>query len=219
MPVVSDTVLGLCYMAPQAFLDRAGFFGAQTAIAGKTAEELVPLAAMASRAIDAHCGREFSPASIIETHRWNPYTRRISVNQPPVMTLSSFKFITGPDQEFSFNVADVLVNNQENYLELASLAGIDSVVFESIAGITEPQIEVTYLSYGSIPQKVVAACGFTMAKMANEAYSSSQVPDGLVRVKLPAGLDVARRSEVEDGGLIPPMAKQLLQGYVRFAVG
>ena len=219
MPV-SDLVLGLCYMDPQAFIDRAALFGAQTAIAGMTAEDLVPLAAMASRAIDAHCGRDFSPASIIETHKWNPLTRRISVNRPPVMTLSSFKFITTPGQEWEMDTDAVLVSNQENYLELATLAGVESVITTIASlGITETQVEVTYLSYQSIPQKVAAACGFTMAKMANQGYSSAQVPDGISRVELPAGLKVARSNTSVDTELLPPIAKTLLSEFVRLAIG
>jgi hypothetical protein len=210
-------------MAPQAFLDRAAFFGAQTAIAGQTAEELVPLAAMASRAIDAYCGREFSPAPIIETHQWNPHTRRISVNQPPVMTLQSYQLITGPGQEFSFNVSQVLVNNQENYLELATLAGVEEVVFEMLAGVMEPQVKVTYLSYSSVPQKVVVACGFTMAKMANDALAAAMLTPGLTMEKVEGATEIRRAPSGKGAGEVPEdlpqMARLLLADSKRIAIG
>lgn len=219
MPLALDDLLGACYIDPQDFLDRAAFFGAQVSIQGKTADDLKPLAALASRAIDAHCKRSFTPDSIIEIHKWVPRTRRISVNQPPVMTLEEYKIITAPGQSSAFDVGTVLINNQENYLELASLAVAGSLVTTTIAlGVTEAQVQVKYKSFSAVPQKVIAACGFTMAKMANEAYASSQIPDGITRVKT-TGLDVTRKASVDDTRLLPPIAETLLQSLTPIVVG
>src|ERR1043165_7501553 len=98
MPLTEDDILGVLYIEPQKFLDKAHFFGAGTSLAGYDADGVKPLIAMASRAADAECGREFTPDSIVETHRWQPSSRRISVNQPPVISVQSYKIITAPGQ-------------------------------------------------------------------------------------------------------------------------
>jgi hypothetical protein len=220
MPLEADNILGVCYLAPEEFLSRARLFGAGMSINGLNAEGVKPVLAMASRAIDAHCGRSFTPDAITENHRWNGATRRISVNQPPVMTLSTYRLRTAPSQVQSFNVADVLINNQENYLELATLAAAVGMTGDLLGlGLCEAQVEVTYLSYQAIPQAVAAACGFTAAKMANMGYVSAQVPDGFQKISL-GGFNATRAGLGAGDALeIPPMAQQLLSAYRRIALG
>ncbi|MGB9180066.1 MAG: hypothetical protein WCB68_12535 [Pyrinomonadaceae bacterium] len=219
MTLSSDQVLGASYLSPQDFLDRAEFFGAQVSIADKTAQGLQSLAASASRAIDAYCQRGFSPSAITERHTWNGARRRVSVNQSPVMTLQSFVIIAALDHEIEIPVADILINNTRNFLEVTPAgAELISSGSDNNTDLLEAEVEVVYLSYQSIPAKVSTACGYTMAKMANEAYSSAQVPDGLTRIRLDGVMDVQRRTTTDDTDLLPPIAKALLREYISVAI-
>ena len=219
----SDSILGTPYLDPQGFIDRAASFGAGVAVAGKTATDVLPLVAAASRAVDAYCGRTFLSGEISETHAWDARTRRTKVNQPPVATLVSYhiRFGAGAGNLTEFDAAQVFVSNQENYLELAELALAASPLIASglfSLGLTEAQVEIVYVSLATVPQQVAAATGFTAAKMANEGYSSAQLPDGLARMKL-GGLEMQRRAASDDTDLVPPVAKQLLAGFKRVAIG
>lgn len=213
MPLDNDTIFGPLYLAPAEFLTRAKLFGVE--VEGWTDDELKMLLALASRAVDAHCGRTFIPDSLTETHRWNPETGRISVNQPPVMTLEAFRIRYAPGAVATFRTADVLVNNQENYLELASLALVGGIT-EAISsfGITEPQVEVTYRSYQAVPGAVAAATAIIAARQRSEGLANELIPAGLARDKF-GDNDVSRaKEEIE----IPVFAKQLLQPFRRLAL-
>jgi hypothetical protein len=213
MPLYLDTLLGTAYLAPQDFIDRADYFGAQTSIAGKSAEQLQALAAQASRAIEAKCGRSFTPDAITETHPWNAATRRVRVLQSPVLSLESFTIRTALDNEVEIDTDKVAINNARNFLEVTP-AGLAEFSGGSADDTTlrEAEVVVVYQSYDSIPPKVIAACGFTMAKMANEAYASGQVPDGFTRVKM-GNMDIMRRNTTDDTDLLPPIAKDLLREF------
>src|SRR5437016_236070 len=141
MPLPSDDIFGSIYLDPDGFLARAKSFGVD--LTGQTADDVKPTLALASRAVEGFMGgRTFTPDSIEELHRWDERTRRISVNQPPVMTLESFEIIFAPGSppsSYSFPPDEVLVNNQENYLEVASLAVETGLVMTNIAAVREPQ--------------------------------------------------------------------------------
>jgi hypothetical protein len=219
MALESDSILGPLYLSPDEFTSRAVVFGVRVALPTDSSLTKAALAA-ASRAIEAVTGRSFLPDDITETHRFDPATRRVSVNQPPVLSLTAFRLVIGPTMKSDVNTSAVYVNNQENYLELVSFAQAVMLTPELITlGLTEIQAEVVYKSYQSVPENIAAACGFTAGKILNEMYTSSQVPDGITRVKLGNALDVQRRADADDAGLVPPIAKLLLAPYKRIAVG
>lgn len=219
MALATDSILGATYLNPAEFTSRAVVFGVRAAL--PTDSSLIQAAlAAASRAIEAECGRSFLPDDITETHRFDPVRRRISVNQPPVMALTAFHLVIGPTMRSDVSTSAVYVNNQENYLELVSFAQAVVITPKLVTlGLTEIQAEVVYKSYQSVPEGVAAACGFTAGKILNEMYTSSQMPDGITRVKLGNALDVQRRATADDAGLVPPIAKTLLNPYKRIAVG
>lgn len=219
----ADDILGVLYIEPEQFLSRAKFFGAGTSCEGLTADDVKPLIAMGSRLIDAEVGRSFKPTALTELHKLDLRTLRVSVNQPPVITLQSFKLITAPGQGFEFDVAGVLVNNQENYLELATPVGGEGIISEMItSGVREPQIEVTYLSYQSIPEEVITACGFASADLAAKSQAAQILPPGLTMEKVEGATEVRRSAKEGTSGeaqTLPLMAKLLLSGLKRIAVG
>ncbi len=183
-----DDIFGVIYLSPDAFLTRAKSIGVD--VAGLGADDVAPTLAIASRAVEAHTGRTFVPDSIEETHRWDQMTRRVSVNQPPVLALESFKIRFAPGELGSvvtFELSEVLVNNQENYLELAPYAPAEVVLAQIGPGVREPQVEIRYKSFQSVPGAVAAAVGFTAAHLMQEAVAGlvRSVPR-LMGVDLPA---------------------------------
>lgn len=214
MPLSNDTIFGVLYLAPDDFISRAKSFGVDVTGMGMTPDDLKPTLAMASRLVESYCGRQFVPDAIVETHRFNLDTRRVSVNQPPVMELVSISIVFAPGASASFSPSDVLVNNQENYLELASLAlttGISGVIYP--LGISEPQAQVTYKSYQAVPYEVAAATGFVAARLLHEAEANEMLPAGLTRSKV-GSQDLSRKSDDAD---MPVMAARLLRRYQRLA--
>jgi len=216
MPPPLDEIFGVIYLAPEAFLGRAKTFGVNPA--GLGPDDVAPALAIASRAVDAHTGRTFVPDAIEETHRWDPRTRRVSVNQPPVLQLESLRvrFAPGePGSVVTFSPAEVLVNNQENYLELAPYAPADVALAQIGPGVREPQVEIRYRSFQAVPGAVAAAVGFTAALLLQEAESNEMLPAGLKRSKV-GSEDLSRADGEID---LPLKAKLLLRPYQRIAIG
>lgn len=212
MPLPSDDIFGVLYLSPDDFIARARAFG--VSVAGMTPDELTPTIAAASRLVDAKVARQFLPDAIVETHRFNMETRRVSVNQPPVMALESFAIRFAPGAVANFQVGDVLVSNQENYLELASLAlssDITGVLYP--VGISEPQAEIRYRSYQQVPQAAALATGFITADLLQKAEANDLLPAGLTRSKV--GSEDLSRSPTQLA--IPAIAESLLLTLRRIA--
>jgi hypothetical protein len=234
MGAPADQVLGVSYIDPEYFIENAKVFGCQAT--GYTAETILPLLAAASRMIDGEVGRSFLSAQIAENHRFDLATRRIKVNQPPIQTLVSYKIRTGAGLVSSFLVAPVTTdgvnnvsfgavyyNRQENYLELSSLAMVGSLTNAIVSlGLSEPQVEIVYTSYQSVPQQVIAATGFMAAALLNESAANEILVPGLESAEAD---DVkVRRARSHSGGgqgqvAMPANVKMLLRGLSRIAIG
>jgi hypothetical protein len=214
MPLPSDNLLGLIYLPPADFTARARSFGAD--VTGVEVPELKATLALASRAVEAWLGgRTFNPDALFEQHRWRPETRRVSVNQPPVMELVSFGVRYAPGQGLvTYRVEDVVVNNQENYLELAALGPADVGAGAIVASV--PLVEVRYKSYQQVPDAVVAAVGFTAADLLQRALSYEMLPAHLTGSKI--GSQTLSRS-AERPPDIPLIAQMLLRPLQHIAIG
>jgi hypothetical protein len=212
MTLPTDDLFGSLYLSEDAFIQRARSFG--VSVAEMVPDDLTPTLAVASRLVESHTGRRFLPDAVSETHKFDQNTRRVSVNQPPVMELVSYQIEFAPGAVATFRPSDVVVNNQENYLELASLAlatGIAGVIYP--VGITDPLAQVTYKSYQDVPSDVAAATGFIAARLLQQAEANELLPAGLSRSKV-GSEDLSRAGDEQD---IPLMAARLLRRYQRLA--
>lgn len=215
MPLELDDILGVLFLSPEAFTARARSFGVD--LTGVQPEEVKSTLALASRAVEAHCGRSFAPDSLTETHRWDPRTRRVSVNQPPVMAVESFSIKYAPGASADIRIADVIVNNQANYLEVASLsviAGLPAAV-EALE-LTEALVEVKYKTYQAVPPAAAAATGFVAAHFLQQSEANDMLPAGLVRSKV--GSEDLSRSRAAAETDIPLAAQLLLRQFRRIAI-
>lgn len=216
MPPSVDTIFGTSYLELQAFKDRAWAFGCSQAITGANDTNLVALLAMASRAIDSHVGRDFLPDTRTENHSFNLDTRRTQLNNPPVMELIEFKLQVSPTGYAVFPANAVLINNQEGYLELATLSLATSLAPSLITlGINEPQAVITYKSYQDVPKNVAAATGWIAADMANDSRLQVFLQPGLQSVS-EGDVSYTRAADMLDEYAIPPRAEKLLSTFIRF---
>ena len=221
MALDNDSVLGTCYIPVSAFKVKARSFGCNvsTSLFGYT--DLVAAVALASRLVDAYCGRQFDGATIYENHKFSMETRRIYPVNPPVVNLTTYSIQTAPGSYQTVLTTPVLTdagsNNisygaivysqQENYLELASLAVITAITPVLISlGITEPQVRIAYTSYGSVPAQVATATGLIAAAVCNESRANDLAPVGLnsistedqsvSRMTLPPSVGIPERAEL-----------------------
>jgi len=216
-PLTVDPIYGPCYIDPMTFKADAPMYGCARAIGYLTDDQITRLVALTSREVDNYCGRTFTPDPIIENHKFDQTTRRVSPNCPPVIQLNRFDVQIAPTVISTFQPADVLINNQENYLELATLAAIASQQLTSTVvalGITEPQVWIEYLSYQDVPKSVAAATALAAAWKANESYGASAIVPGFQVIKSKEQ-ELERNTKYTWGDGIPNEAKNLLRSVTR----
>ncbi len=206
-------ILGVGLIDTDFFIENARIFGCGAIIEDWNRDQVEGIIALASRAVEAYCGRDFTPDTIAEMHKWNPRTRRITVMQPPVSELVSYNILVGPNgPRASFPITDIFINNQENYLELSSLAFANTLVEPVMSlGILEPQVEVTYKSYQSVPTGVRAAVALTAAEGISKSNGADILSLGLSSMKI-GDMSVTRSGAVaqESGMMVPQRAQKLL---------
>ncbi|HEX8564132.1 MAG TPA: hypothetical protein VF648_00590 [Pyrinomonadaceae bacterium] len=230
-----ETLFGKAYLTTEEFREMTDVFGVDVALSkypeGDAGDNrLLGALAAASRTIDAACNRGFGAEEIqIENHTFNTATRRIKVNSPPVVELLEFKIRTAPGSVSSFNVSDVFVNHQENYLELTSLALGGSLTTPLLSlGMNEPQAEIRYKSFAKIPQKIKLACGYQAAWSINQSYVNSIAPPNY---KIESGTNRSERLKVENTTKrnafeadsvhfrLAPGVRDLLSEFIRIPIG
>jgi hypothetical protein len=244
-----DTVLarlGPAYVDADDFRAMALGFGCNEVALNRISRinptQLLAVLAAASRSVDNFLAREpggFSGDTIYENHKWDPNTRRIVVNQPPVSSLSSYVIRISPSLTSPFPVTpvsndaggnqvafgSVYYNRQENFLELASFALAGSLT-NNLAGLgmNEFSVEIAYKSYASVPYGVFAATLQTAVEAVNQ-YNLNQI--------LTPGISKTSVGEVDiEGVVIPqkmltnltnailsPAAARYFAGISRIAVG
>lgn len=233
---MADALLGTSYISAGDLKARSLSFGCAKALGALDYPQIEAVCAMASRAIDAHTGRAWDGGTITENHAWEPATRRVKINQPPIMSLLSYKIRTSPNSVSTFPVTPVTVdaggrnvsygaiyyNYQENYLELASLVIATGLTTTIIAlGMYQPQVEISYTSHATIPEAIITATGLVAADMANTGYLNSLMLPGLQSVS-DGDQSMTRVPPVLPGNYsypLPMMAVQILSNLSRPAIG
>lgn len=231
---MADALLGSQLITVSELQARSNAFGCALAISGWSNPDLEALVSIASRAVEGYTGRKWDAgATFSETHVYNPVTRRVMPDNPPLFTLTSFVLRTSPGTTSTFAVTPVkqdaggnnvgfgaiLYNRNENYLELASLAAAAGPLTAQVIalGITEPQVEITYTSYGTTPPGVVAATGFVAADMAQNGYLASLgLMPGVSAVK--DNQQQINRAVMPENYSLPPVAQLLLSNFKRIAI-
>lgn len=223
-------LFGAAYLDAADFRNYADLFGAGMALAKYPDDDvgnnkLQAALAASSRTIDSLCGRSFLPGNISEQHLFDPAVKRISVNSPPVMELVEFKVRTSPGTIMQFQVSDVYVNNQKGYVELSNLAKSEALIADLLQmGLSQPQAEIVYKSYQSVPQKIRLACGYQTAFEINSGFVNSTLPPSFGRLEI-GGIkvgNVSKQKFSQDSNVsvnrVAPQLEELLAEFKKLSV-
>lgn len=194
MPVPAD-LFGTHYLDAESFRNMAELFGAGVSMCDypNTTDgnaKLLRVLKAASRAIDSFTARDYSPDDKTETHRLDLSTWRFSVNNPPVVTVSSCRIYYAIDGYLQIDPSKLFINNQKGYIEITRLLEGSlhqlEVTGTEIAG---PQVIVIYKSLQSIPKNVQLACGFQAGHLINSGFADKMLPPNMGKLDL-GGLSI-----------------------------
>lgn len=217
MPLVTQVDFGTMYLDPNAFVASAAIFGVDKALPDDIDVIKAQLAA-ASRWIEAETGKSYVPdEDQTEQHEWDPITRRIAVNNPPVMSISSYKIYTGVSTFATFATTSLVINNQVNYVELTSLAAAASLTPGLLAlGLTTPFVQIVYKSYGAVKANIKLVTGYVAARLMNTAFIDAQLPPGIKSIKIGSAAQIEKYPM--SIGDMPSVVRTLLQSEYQIGI-
>ena len=221
MPLLNHTSFGAMYLDPNEFMMSRDLFGVGSSIP-QDVEMLKAFLAAASRWVDAKTCKSFIPnADHVEQHIVNPLTGRISVNNPPVMSISQYLIMTGANTSSPVDVnSSLFINNQENWIELL----MQPFVFPQLAEII---VKITYKSMADVPQNLKLAPGYVAATMMGDAATSAKFPSGIKSIKIGSQASITREDAGEGGDAtksssmsfqVPEMVRLLLANEIAIGV-
>ena len=227
MPV-NPNIYGTAYLDAENFRASAAMFGTGMSLCDYPDDDdgnakLSLVLASASRIIDRHCLRDFSPAARQETQAFDLQTWRFSVNNPPVSEIVTAALRYGADAAEPFSASQIFINNQKNYLEILRIIGGTFTIISQVGSeLSEPVIEIEYKSYADIPAPVKLAAGFQAGHLINTGFVDKTLPPNFGKLNL-GGLDINnkkgyRSSEEMAAGSISAEAAALLAPFQRFSV-
>jgi hypothetical protein len=140
---------------------------------------------LASRAVDAYCGQHFGLEQVTERHRWKIATRRIYPRQGNIQSIAALRIYVSAGQKADFQLSDLFINSNENYVEVTSLATVTYSLFPSIValGLLEPTAEITYVhGFSTTPQDIRDATAFLAVDLLGRDALVRQGSTGLNRL-------------------------------------
>jgi hypothetical protein len=202
--MITDDTFGPCYLTPSEFQQNAAMFGVSP-INDDLCQNLPAYLAAASRWVEKYTGKTFIPnEDIVEQHRWDPATRRVPVNNPPILSVSKFKVYTGPNTFATIPVTELLINNQSNWVEVATIVLAFDVTLAALPmGLFEAIVEITYKSVASIEANIKLATGYVAGAMAAHAKLTGIMPYGVDSIKLGTTMAVTRTNLKSQTPTIP----------------
>lgn len=223
MPVAAD-VFGTAYLDAESFRAAAELFGVGMSLAdypvGADEAKLTRVLQAASRAIDAFCGKVFTPGALNEKQPFDKTTSQFRVNNPPVATITSCVIRVSVDNTVTVDVADLYINNQKGYVEIGQDAQSTLLITQQFASLSEPIVEVTYTSLATVPKEVALAAGFQAGHMINSGFVDKIAPPNFGKLDMD-GLKISnekgsRSQEQGWDGSMSPDAVRLLTPHKRF---
>jgi len=218
---------GVAYLGAEDFRTSAKLFGVEMSFVGNypndapgnVALELVLQAA--SRAIDAYCGRVFTPADITENHDLDTNTWQFPVNNSPVSSITSCVIRYAVDGSITITPADVFINNQKGYCEITgAVSSLDVIVAQLGSALSSAQVEVVYKSLQSVPDAVKLATGYQAGHVINSSYVDANIPPNFGKLNI-KGMDLNNRkgfktADEQKAASFSPDAERLLQPFKKF---
>lgn len=221
MALQQHALFGAMYLDPEQFVANASMFGVSESDlppnVNGVREELMSVLAAASRWVDARTHKSYIPdLDHVEQHTLDPQTGRIWVNNPPILSISDFRILTGATSFTSVASSSLFINNQQTWVEML----MQPFFFPMLS---EVFIRITYKSVSDVPQNIRLATGYIAATMINDSSFNSKMPSGVKSIKIGSQAQITRLdSKVIDGGSIdlsmPPIVGHLLSNEVAIGI-
>ncbi len=219
-----DPLFGVAYLGAADFRPSAKLFGVEMSFVatypdtspGNASLDIVLQAA--SRAIDAHCGRNFLAADITEKHDLNTATWQFSVNNTPVSSITSCLIRYAVDGSITIDPAKIYINNQKGYCQITwAVSALEVIVAQLGTALTEAQVEIVYKSLQAVPNEVKLATGYQAGHMINSGYVDANIPPNFGKLNI-KGMDLNNRkgfksAEDQHAASFSPDAERLLQPF------
>lgn len=177
------------------------------------------ITAVASRMAEEEAGASWvSGVSYTERHEWRFASRRVYVRNWPVTAITGAKIYIGADVYATLTVSDFVINNEQRYLELASLASATSLTPELLTlGLAEPIIEVTYTAgLSTVPYRVKLAVALITGAHILQRRLLEDGVGGVRSFSIGSYAVMVGKGDGEGAGfagLVPDAAKKLLRRY------
>jgi len=215
----SDTVFGISYLTPTEFNSHTGMFGVSVALPDSD-DKIQGYLSWASAWVEATSNRSWDGSiDRDEQHMWDPQSRRIYVNCPPVSSVSSYQIDTGSNVHASFDPSTLYINSQAGYIELSALSVVGPSSALLLTGINEPVVHIVYRSIQDVPRNVKLATGIAAAAMMNYAFVEAQAPGGLKDIKIGSMAQLSIDTKLKAAGVvIPQIAYVLLAGETNIGI-
>jgi hypothetical protein len=220
MPLTSDSIFGVSYISPNEFSSHSDLFGVSVALPDSD-DKIQGFLSAATLWINANTQRNWDgTVEHDEQHLWDPNSRRIYVNFPPVSSVTTYEIFTGANVHASFDPdTAVFINGQSGYLELSALSVVGPSSALLLTGINEPVVHIVYKSIQNIPENVKLATGYIAASMMNSGYVEAQAPGGLKDIKIGSMASLSIDTKMKASGVIvPSIVNTLLANEINIGI-
>lgn len=144
-------------------------------LSGFTDDDEDNLVLLASRAIDGYTATSFGAQVYTEREPWRRESRRSYPNQWPIIQIARYRIYISNTQYATIAVGDIFVNNENHYIEVASMALITSLAPPLLSlGLTEPVVEMIYVAGNGAWEDSGATLGAALDATATEFDISDQ---------------------------------------------
>ena len=215
---------GPAYLDAESFRLSAELFGVGMAMikypdSEPGNEKLTAALKAASRAVDTFCGKNFLSTEKTETCRFDLTTWQFTVNNPPVAEVTSCAIRYAVDATLTVAPANVFINNQRGYLEIARNLEQQLITAFTPTELKEPVIEIVYKSLQEVPPDVALATAYQTAHMINSGFADYNLPPNMGKVDL-GGMAInnkkgSKSQEEMRASSFSPDAERLLSPYRR----
>jgi len=188
-----DEVFGTLYLSVEDFASRATMFGLSSSVLPDEDDIIQAYLAAASRLIESKTNKTFVPDDHVEQHNWNAETRRITVNNPPILSVSDYRIYTGTTTYATMPTNALFINNQENWVEVTALTAAGNLTSMLLTvGLFHPIVQITYKSSQEVKQNIMLATGYIAAALINQSFIDQGIQPGLKSIKIGSQAQLVR---------------------------
>lgn len=219
MALSADTVFGTSYLTPEEFASAALMFGLQQSLPSDP-DTIQGFLSAASRWLEAQTNKSYDPdETFTEQHDWDMVTRRIVVNNPPILSISSYVIYTGVSTFATFPTNSLAINNQLNYVELTSLTAAGNLTSMLLTmGLFQPYVQIAYKGIASVSKNIKLATGYLAAILINRSFLDQSMTPGIKSISVGGSTTITRADKSAGDNELPLIVRNLIAGEQEITV-